>query len=848
MPDPRAERVAELVKTALERPPETWAAFLDAEPDLDASTRADIESILRQNQSASRFLETPAVHYAAETLIREGAYLPGQIVGGYTIVSLIGRGGMGEVYLAEDRELHRRVALKFIHRSMASAELIRHFKREEHLLASLNHPNIAQLYGGGLTTDGIPFFAMEYIEGERLDQYCEERALPTKERLQLFRKVCAAVSYAHQHLVVHRDLKPANIRVTAAGEPKLLDFGIAKLVEPEGQPDNEPTLTLRGVMTPEYASPEQIDGGTITTASDLYSLGIVLYKLLTGQSPYRTRTTRPDEIARAVTDQEPVRPSANVARSAGDAPAAPRKLRGDLDNIALMAIRKNPARRYASVAQLSEDIRRHLDGLPVLARRDTFSYRASKFVVRNKIGAAAAIFVFLAIISGLTISVWQARIARRERDRALAEQLKAQRVNDFMQSLLGFANPGWYSPSVKKGRDVTIGQVLDEAAGRVEKDFADQPQIRAELQRNIGTSYFYQSRYDAAERYLRAALETFTALHGDDDPDTAHTAGALADVLLFKNELPQAESLYLRALRVYRKESDNPSFDPRWHAAAAADMGLLANQKGNQKEAEALWQEVFALGPKLKGNDRAPLAIAKTDLASLYSERGDLDGAETLLRQSWDEFKALPAGQRYELAVTLTELGNILTVKGQLDEAEQLLREGAQLYRRMLDANSPDANSPYLARNLEIQARLLLQKGDVTGAASAIEQSANILERGAFNPATSFSTTVTRALVMSRSGRSAEADVILRDVIGQFNIASPQSHLLLAIASSIWGECLVALQRYDEAEPLLIESYQTLKTSQGPHNPRTKVALRRLIALYESWQKPELASQYRALL
>jgi serine/threonine protein kinase len=843
MPDPQAERAAELVKTALELPAENWAAFLDAEPDLDASTRADIESLLRQNESASRFLETPAVFYAAETLIREGAYLPGQPVGGYTIVSLIGRGGMGEVYLAEDRELHRRVALKFVHRSMASVELTRHFKREEHLLANLNHPNIAQLYGGGLTTDGIPFFAMEYVEGERLDQYCDKRALPTKERLQLFRKVCAAVSYAHQHLVVHRDLKPANIRVTAAGEPKLLDFGIAKLVEPEGQPDKDATITLRGVMTPEYASPEQIEGGTITTASDVYSLGVILYKLLTGQSPYRTKTARPDEIARAVTDQEPARPSANVARSAADAPFAHHKLKGDLDNIVLMAIRKDPARRYPSAAQLSEDIRRHLEGLPVLARKDTFSYRASKFIARNKISVTAAILVFLAIISGLTFSALEARIARRERDRARAEQLKAQRVNDFMESLLGFANPGWYSPSAKKGRDVTIGQVLDEAASRVDKDFADQPQIRAELQRNIGTSYFYQTRYDAAERYLRAALETFTALHGDDDPDTARSAVVLADVLFFEEQSPQAESLYVRALRIYRKESNNPSFDPRWHAAAAADMGLLLNQKGDQKEAEALWQEVFALGPKLKGNDRAPIAIVKANLAVVNSERGDLDRAETLLRESWDEFKTLPSGERYELAVTLTELGNILTVKGELDEAERLLQEGAELYRKVLVANSP-----YLARNLEIQARLLLQKGDVAGAANAIEESANIYERGHFSPSSSFSTTVTRALIISKSGRPAEAEVILRDAIGRFEIAAPQGHLVIAIARSIRGECLVALQRYDEAEPLLIESYQILQTSQGPHNPRTKVALRRLVALYEAWPKPELAAQYRALL
>jgi serine/threonine-protein kinase len=751
---------------------------------------------------------------------------------------------MGEVYLAEDRELHRRVALKFVHRSMASMELIRHFKREEHLLASLNHPNIAQLYGGGLTTDGIPFFAMEYIEGERLDQYCEQRALPTKERLQLFRKVCAAVSYAHQHLVVHRDLKPANIRVTAEGEPKLLDFGIAKLIELEGQPDKDATLTLRGVMTPEYASPEQIDGGTITTASDVYSLGVILYKLLTGQSPYRTKTARPDEIARAVTDQEPVRPSDNIAPSAPDSPAANRRLKGDLDNIALMAIRKDPARRYPSAAQLSEDIRRHLDGLPVLARKDTFSYRASKFIARNKIGVAAAILVFLAILSGLTISAWQARIARRERDRARAEQLKAQRVNDFMQSLLGFANPSWYSPSAKKGRDVTIGQVLDEAAGRVEKDFADQPQIRAELQRNIGTTYTYQTRYADAERHLRAALETFTALHGDDDPDTARTLVHLADLLYLKNDLKNAEPFCSRALQVYRKEKNNPAFEPRWHAVSAADMGNVAKMQGDNARAEALWNEAIEASQPLKGDDRAAVAIVRSSLASIKSDRGDLDGAETLLRQSLDEFKALPAGERWELGAALTALGDILNLKGQLAESEQLLRQGADLYRRLLDANSP-----YLARNLEVQAQLFLQKVDITGATTAIEEASAILKRVVPEKhPLRLVTSITQALVLNKAGHSSEAEVMLRAAVDQFPSAFPKGNYRVALASGALGECLATKQKYDEAEPLLLESYRSLQTSQGAHHPRTAIALRRLIALYESWQKPELAAQYRALL
>ena len=374
MPDERAQRLAELVKSAIECGPERWDAFLEQECGSDPAMRAEIESLLKQQEHVTRFIETPALHLAAESLVRDGAFHAGQIIGDYEILSLIGTGGMGEVYLAHDRHLHRKAALKFVRRGMDSDDILRRFQHEERLLASLNHPNIAQLYGSGVTTDGIPFFAMEYVEGERLDQYCNERGLAMVERLNLFRKVCSAVTYAHQHLVIHRDIKPANIRVTAEGEPKLLDFGIAKLLDAEGGQSSGQTLTLQGVMTPDYASPEQVRGENITTASDVYSLGVVLYELLTGQRPYRITSNRPDEIARAITEQEPTRPSTAVTKFKRDQKSAvinQKSLRGDLDNIVLMAMRKEPARRYSSVGQFSEDIRRHLEGLPVIARKDT---------------------------------------------------------------------------------------------------------------------------------------------------------------------------------------------------------------------------------------------------------------------------------------------------------------------------------------------------------------------------------------------------------------------------------------------------------------------------------------------
>ena len=443
MPDQqRAERLAELVKSAIEYGPEGWGAFLDEECRADPAMRAEIESLLKHHEAADKFIERPALHIAAESFTRQGAYHSGQVIGDYEIVSLIGSGGMGEVYLAQDRQLHRQVALKLVRRGMNSDDIARHFQREERLLASLNHPNIAQLYGSDVTTDGIPFFAMEYVEGERLDQYCDERQLSTEERLHLFRKVCSAVTYAHQHLVIHRDIKPANIRVTAEGEPKLLDFGIAKLLDSESAPSSGQTLTLQGVMTPEYASPEQVAGENVTTASDVYSLGVVLYELLSGHRPYRVKSRRADEIARAIGEQAPERPSTAVRRVEDDTQITPksigvargtlpdklrRRLTGDLDNIVLMAMRKEPGRRYASVAQFSSDIQRHLDGLPVIARKDTWGYRSGKFVQRHKVGVTAAALVTLTLISGLIATFWQANRATRQASIAAQQRDRAER-------------------------------------------------------------------------------------------------------------------------------------------------------------------------------------------------------------------------------------------------------------------------------------------------------------------------------------------------------------------------------------------------------------------------------------
>lgn len=428
----RWQQIKELFYAALDLAPGAQADFLDRSCVNDAALRADLESLLAAHQRPNSFLEQP-VNVAALGAIAEdpGKHWIGRRIGPYRIVAIIGTGGMGEVYKAvrADDQFEQQVAIKLVRGGYDTQQVLARFRAERQILATLEHPNIARLLDGGATDDGLPFLVMELIDGERIDHYCERQGLSTLERVNLFRDVCAAVSYAHQRLVVHCDLKPGNILVTADGTVKLLDFGVAKLLSPVTRASGEErTLTLMRALTPEFASPEQVRGEATTTASDVYSLGVVLYRLLTGRSPYRSSGTLPHEIVRDVCESEPDRPSSGLERG--------RDLRGDLDNITLMALRKEPERRYASVEQLAEDLRRYTRGLPVLARGDKFGYRAGKFITRHKFGVAAATLIILLLIGGLAATLWEARIAREQTARAERHFASVRKLaNSFMFEL-----------------------------------------------------------------------------------------------------------------------------------------------------------------------------------------------------------------------------------------------------------------------------------------------------------------------------------------------------------------------------------------------------------------------------
>ena len=436
----RWQRIKEIFDAAVELDePERRAAFVAERCAGDEALRRQVESLLANDETG--FIEQPAFGLAAQAWVQEETdSTVGRRIGAYRVIRELGHGGMGAVYLAarDDQQFQQQVAIKLIKRGMDTDAILRRFRNERQILANLHHPNIARLLDGGTTEDGLPYFVLEYIEGQPINEYVDAHKLSIVERLKLFRTVCAAVQYAHQNLVIHRDIKPSNILITAEGVPKLLDFGIAKLLHADlSSQATEATATALGVMTPEYASPEQARGENVTTVSDVYSLGVLLYELLTGHRPYRFKSRLPHDIAQAICHEQPERPSTSISdfglpiADSKNSPSNrqseirnPNLLRGDLDNIVLMAMRKEPQRRYASVEQFSEDIRRHLEGLPVRARKDTLSYRSSKFIQRNKAAVLAATLIIVMLLAGVIITTWQARVARAQR--AIAER----RFND----------------------------------------------------------------------------------------------------------------------------------------------------------------------------------------------------------------------------------------------------------------------------------------------------------------------------------------------------------------------------------------------------------------------------------
>ena len=868
-------QLKEIFHTAMELQPVERRAFLLERCGGDAEMLRELERLMESHDEAGDFIEQPALAPASEILPTDASSVwAGQKIGQYRVEREIGRGGMGLVLLGvrDDDQFKKSVAIKILRRGMDTEDILRRFRNERQILASLEHPNIARLFDGGMTEDGLPYFVMEYIEGEPLDKYADEQMLSIKQRLELFRKVCAAVQYAHQNLVVHRDLKPSNIIITSQGEPKLLDFGIAKVLNPDlSAREPEWTRTEMRVLTPDYASPEQVRGEKLTTRSDIYSLGVVLYELLTGHRPYHATETAPHELARVICEQEPTKPSVAVEtvevvkRGDGDSTRLPSitpesvshardtqpdKLRhllsGDLDNIVLMALRKEAQRRYESAEQLSTDIQRHLDGLPVIARKDTFAYRASKFIGRNKVGVTAAAMIVLAVLVGLMVSIQQTRAARRER-------AKAEAVSNFLQTMLLASSPE--SVFRLRKNDPTVRDILDDASKRLDAgDLSDQPEVKAELQRIIGVSYLSQGEYDLAERNLKSALEIETKIYGEDHLETLKTTVRLAEVLLTKGDNVWADNFYRRNLPILRAEVKRGTLDAEYLISALEFYALLRRAQGDSKEAEALLREELALysqvPPGVKNSFGISSAVDKdvteSTLALTLADQGKFDEAEKIDRAKIASIRQQPNGEisGFALSTNLTGLGNILMAKGELAEAEENLREAEALYRKQFDRDYLP-----LGDNLRIQAQTLYLDHRYAEAEAKISECLEIYRKNTGPAYINYATAVMiQGMIYEQTGRTEEAEKLLREAVQLRSQYSPQGHFMRAVAEGELGQFLSTHKRFDEAEPLLLSSYESLKNSQAPNSPRVRTAHEHLVALYENWGRLDTAAEYRSKL
>jgi serine/threonine-protein kinase len=850
----RWRQIEEIFQSAADRAPQSRSALLESACGEDTELRRDVESLLALHENSAP-TSASSVADAIAVLEQRNAKLNAcSRIGAYRILQEIGRGGMGTVYLAAraDDAFQKQVAIKVIRRGLDTDDISQRFRSERQILAMLDHPNIARLLDGGTTDEGLPYFVMEYIEGEPIDLYCDQRKLTVTERLKLFQGVCAAVQYAHQNLVVHRDIKPGNVLVTKEGVPRLLDFGIAKLLAPGTEQEDRTAAGLRP-LTPDYASPEQVRGGAITTASDVYSLGVLLYLLLTGRRPYRHPISSQKEIQH-LSQAEPEKLSVAAMKErtepkeSGNSGTAgspsvvregtPEKLRwrvrGDLDNIASMALRKEPQRRYASAEQLADDIRRHLANLPVIARPDTVGYRTTKFVARHKAGVAAAALLVLTLAAGVIATAWQARVAR-------LETAKAQRINIFLQDMLGFANTGWESSNLAKNPDAKVSEVIELAAARAGTELADQPEILAEMRRTIGTVYIGQSRWKQAEEVLRPAFESQMRLYGPNHREVARTSHMLAWALDREGNWVESERLFRNAVSTFRKEAQSGHPDMFELIGTLGGLGVLLDEKGDARAAEPYYREALQYAPKLEGKDRAMVALLDNALATICYKRGDLDDAERLERTAIDEYRKLPAGNYVELATNLSSLGTVLTRKHRFVEAEPYIREALEIDRKLL--GNKHFNT---AGILGALADLLYSKGDYGAAEDAANEALHIFDQTLPKGNIAFSVPLLQlGLILNKTGRSRIAGTHLRDALAMRTRLLPAGHQNIAVVEGALGECLTTQKRFTEAEPLLLRSYSEMKSNLGEQDPRTSEARLRLVTLYEIWGKTEDATRYR---
>jgi len=832
------ELVSSLFAAALDLPADERRVLLDAS-GADPHVREEVERLLAAHTDAGDFLETPIVA-EAEALVESTREDPlvGREIGRFRIVRELGRGGMGSVYLAvrTRADFEQLVALKVIRGGLVSEDLSERFRQERRILAGLRHPGVANLIDGGVTDAGDPFFAMEYVDGDTVTAYCDDHRLNIEERLRLFIGICTTVQYAHGNLVVHRDLKPSNILVTADGTTKLLDFGIAKLLDLDTETGEPFTREGQRALTPEYAAPEQIRGEQISTATDVYALGVILYRLLTGNGPYGLTESGVRAIERAVCETDPRVPSTVVTRwDAGKPASTPdpqaaasarrltperlkRRLSGDLDTVVLKALRKEPERRYHSAEALADDLERHLALLPVRARPDTVRYRASKFVRRHGLAAGATIGLIVVLAAGLAGTVWQASVAQTERDRAELEAARAEQVKDYVLSLFSAA-----SPAESKGADITARELLENGVERIDTELAEQPDLQAEMLEVIGGVNHSLGEFRRAEKVYRRALE-LRRRTGSDRVVLAVSLRRVGQIAFELGDFDASEELYREALAIQREELGELHADV---GRTLNDLGVTIGVRSNSREAEALYRQSYEIQRRTLGEKHPDTLDTLGNLGVVALDLGDYETAVAIGREALELQRGVVGEDHPEVAYATSALAQALGRQGKYDEAADLYREALALQRRLLGDNHPD-----VATSLNNFAAVLRNQGRFAEAEPLCREVLEIDRRTLGDEHQWVAVDMDNlGVAIAEQGRFDEAESFFETSREMYRLLEGVSSTRVAANRRYHGVLRWYQRSSMEAEDYHIEALEILRSDIGPRSPDTAATLASLGAI-----------------
>lgn len=863
MDSTRWERMQALFHEAAELPKQQWRAFLDTACPFDDALAEDVLAMLEEDSRGSSLLDRDVAHLAEPLIGHQDPSLAAREFGPYRIGPLLGEGGMGVVYLAEREDLGSLAAIKILRDAWLSPFRRERFLSEQRTLAKLNHPSIARLYDADALPDGTPWFVMEYVDGPPLTEYCRRRQSSICERLELFRCVCEAVQYAHQHAIIHRDLKPSNILVKSDGTVRLLDFGIAKQLDEIDQRSDR-TLTGLRLMTPAYAAPEQLRNDPVGVYTDVYSLGVILYELVSGRVPFDFSNCTPSEAADMIVERQPEKPSPIGDASAGKLASA------DLAVLCLTAMHKDVARRYRSVEALIRDIDHYLSGEPLEARPDSLRYRLGKFAGRNRravTGAAAVLAVVAGLIIFFTVRLTVARNA------ALAQAARAQRIQEFMLNLF-------------EGGDRSAGpanalraETVVEMGVREARALDSEPAVQAELYQTLGRIYQKLGNLERADSLLSLALQQRRHIFGSERSEVAESLVTLALLRVDEGRLQDAERLVREGLAMSRSTlrpgdpalsraqtalgsvlenrgdypeaiaaleqavqmESGPNVPPSDRTATLSALANAQFYKGNYAVSQALNERVLAMHEKTYGKLHPLVADDLINLASIQNNQGHYSAAEAYERRALDINRSWYGKDHPETGASLDYLGQALVMQGRFDEGEKMLQESLAISER-----SYGAVHQRVALALNELGMLAMRRGRFDEAQARFERAVYIDKAvyGDRHPTVALESANLASVYLEKK-QYVRAEQLLRAAIASYGATLPPGHLNIGIAEIKLGRALLGERRYPEAERMLLGGYEIVSKQASPSVSWLQAGRKDLITLYVASGHPEKAEPFR---